>query len=367
MSSSVMSVSVVEGKIPALAHSTSMPPSRSAAAAAIRAQSSLRLTSPRTYDASLPPADSSATVLLAASSSRPVMSTRAPAPANTRAMPLPMPRVAPVTTTARPAMDVNMLAFPSRPPAGWPFCRRTCGPSAGPAEVGLGQVAASCGVSGSELLCDVDRRVRADPGDQQQTAVEDERPDLGLVLGGQVEHPAVPRQPGADQGGDVRLVLEEAHRRAHVVEVPAEPAVVEVDDADRVAVGQQVGQPGVGVHQPVPLRPGAERGQPGPQRRVEPPKYLQLGRADPDPVLPPAPPGARAERGVVVPVEPGEPGRGPPGPRVPVHPRGDLAKLGEVRQRVVGRLGSGQELEPDAVALLAAGLVHHGDDALATR
>src|SRR5579863_9025089 len=278
MFSSVIAASGAAGKIPALAQSTSMPPSRSAAVAAIRWQSARRLTSPRMYDASPPPAASSATVRLAASSSRPVMSSRAPAPANTSAMPLPMPRVAPVTTTAHPAMDVNMLAlpFPGRPRAG-PVCRepsaRGTAPrrSAEPAEVGLGQVAAP-------------GRVRADPGDQQQPAVEDERPDLGLVLGGQAEHPAVPGQPGADQVRDVRLVLEEAHRRADVVQIPAEPAVVEVDDADRVAVGQQVGQPGVGVHQPVPLRPGAERGQPGPQRRVEPPEYLQLRGADPNAV-----------------------------------------------------------------------------------
>src|SRR5215467_12249497 len=252
MSSSVMSASVAEGKIPALAHSTSMPPSRSAAAAAIRAQSSLRPTSPRTYDASPPPADSSATVLLAASASRPVMSTRAPAPANTRAMPFPMPRVAPVTTTALPSIDVNMLSSLGQP-----------------GEIGLGQVAAIPGVSGSQLPCDVHRAVRADPGDQQQPAVEDERPDLRLVLGGQVEHPPVAGQPGIDQGRHLGLVLEEAHRRADVVEVPAKPGVVEVDDADRVAVDQQVGQPGVGVHQPVALGPGAERRQPGPQRRVK--------------------------------------------------------------------------------------------------
>src|SRR5690349_24546456 len=101
------------------------------------------------------------------------MSTRPPAPANTRAMPLPMPRVAPVTTTARPAIDVNMLAFPfpaalarAGPVSRGPAPARTCaGSSAEPAEVGLGQFAASGGVSGSELLCDVDRRVRADPGD----------------------------------------------------------------------------------------------------------------------------------------------------------------------------------------------------------
>src|SRR5690349_1685770 len=140
------------------------------------------------------------------------MSTRAPTLANTRAMPLPMPRVAPVTTTARPAMDVNMLAFPFPAPCAWvPVFRGPAPrPSAKPAEVGLGQVAAPGGVSRSELLCDVDRRVRADPGDQQEPAVQDERPDLGLVRGGQLQHPPVAGQPCVHQRGHVRLVLEEA-------------------------------------------------------------------------------------------------------------------------------------------------------------
>src|SRR5499433_78701 len=360
MSFSVISASGVAGKIPALAQSTSMPPNRSAAAATIRWQSSRRPTSASTWETSAPPADSSATVPLAASASRPTMSTLAPAPANTRAMPLPMPRVAPVTTTARPAMDVNMLAFPflgalcrADPVSGGPAPGRSAGPaSAEAAEVVLGQVAAPGGVSRPELLCDVDRRVRADPGDQQQPAVQDERPDLGLVLGGQVQHPPVAGQPGVDQRGHVRLMLEEAHRRADVVEEPAEPGVVEVDDADRVAVDQQVGQPGVGVHQPVPFRAGAEGGQPGPQRGVEPAEDLPLGGVYSMTRRPPSPPGARAERCVVVPAEPGEAGRALPGPRVPVHPGGDLAQLREVRQRVVGGLGAGQELEPHAVTFL---------------
>src|SRR5215472_8591358 len=267
MSSSVISASGDAGKIPAFAHSTSMPPNRSVAVAAIRSQSSRRLTSARTCETSAPPADSSVTAALAASSSRPTMSTRPPASAKTLAMPLPMPRVAPVTTTARPAIDVNMLAFPF--PGGL---------APQPAEVGLSQVAAAGGVPGAEFLCDVHRLVRADPGDQQQPAEQDERPDLGLVLGGQAEHPAVSGQPGRDQLGHVRLVLEEAHRRAGVVEVPAEPGVVEVDHADRVAVDQQVGQPGVRVHEPVPRRPGTERGQPGLQDPVEPAEYLLFRR-----------------------------------------------------------------------------------------
>ena len=47
-SSSVMSASRLSGKMPALAHSTSMPPSRSAAVAAIRWQSARTLTSAST-------------------------------------------------------------------------------------------------------------------------------------------------------------------------------------------------------------------------------------------------------------------------------------------------------------------------------
>src|SRR5260370_11775736 len=210
MSLSVISASGAAGKMPALAQSTSIPRSRSVAVAAIRWQSSRRLTSASTWDASAPVADSSSTVALAASASRPTMSTRAPAPANTCAMPLPMPRVAPVTTTDRPAMDVNMLAFPfPAAPRGALSVVDQRPPSAEPAEVGLGQVAAPGGVSGSELLCDLDGVVRADPGDEQQPAVEDERPDLRLVCGGQVQH-----SPGAAQApaGQPRHLARPAHR-----------------------------------------------------------------------------------------------------------------------------------------------------------
>ncbi len=102
-----MSASRRSGKMPALAHSTSMPPSRPAAVSAIRWQSARRLTSASTQETSAPSAVSSATAEVAASSSRPTMRTRVPLAANTRAMPLPMPRVAPVTMTDLPAIDVN--------------------------------------------------------------------------------------------------------------------------------------------------------------------------------------------------------------------------------------------------------------------
>ncbi len=179
--------------------------------------------------------------------------------------------------------------------------------------------------------------------------------------------PPVALEPAVHEGRHHGLVLEEAHRRAQVVQVPAEPGVVEVDDADRPVVDQQVGQPGIRVHQAVPVRPGAERPQPGAQRVIQPGQDLTLGRPDADAVLPPAPAGLLAERRRVIPVEPGEPGRPGPFSRVPVHPRGDLPQLDEVRagQRgIVGRaarLGAGQELEPDAVPLRRSARLGYGD------
>ena len=113
--SSVMSASRLSGKTPALAHSTSTPPSRSMALAAIRRQSSRLDTSAwmnETSPGSAARASSSSAAARAASESRPVIRTRAPLRANTLAMPLPMPRVPPVTTTARPAIDVNMPLVP---------------------------------------------------------------------------------------------------------------------------------------------------------------------------------------------------------------------------------------------------------------
>jgi hypothetical protein len=226
-------------------------------------------------------------------------------------------------------------------------------------------------IPGAELDGDVDALMRADPGEQQQPPEHDERPDLGLVLGRQRADPAVARQPAVHQRRHLGRVLEEAHRGPQVVQVPAEPAVVEVDHADRSVVHEQVGQPSVGVHQAVALRALAERPQPRAQRVVEAGQHVAFGRADAHAVLPAAPPGLVAERRRVVPVEPGEPLRPGPAAGVPVHPRGDLAELlemaaGQPASRLGTGLSAGQELEahavpgpPDRVPAGAFGHPHH--------
>src|ERR1700759_4610335 len=193
--SSVMSASRALGKTPALATSTSMPPSRSAATAAIRRQSSRLETSAATNETSpgrSASTSSSSAACRAVSVSRPVIRTRAPLRANTAATPRPMPRVPPVTTTTRPASDVNMSA-----------------PSSVRAQVGLGQVAAVPGEARAELGGGRGALVGADPGDQEQPPEQDEGPDLGLVRGGQRAGPPVAGQPAVDQAGNGGGELEE--------------------------------------------------------------------------------------------------------------------------------------------------------------
>ena len=58
-----------------------------------------------------------------------------------------------------------------------------------------------------------------------------------------------------------RVVFDERHRGAEIVEEPAESAVVEVDDRDGGPVDEQIGQPKVGVHKPESVRPRAVVGQ----------------------------------------------------------------------------------------------------------
>src|ERR1700676_2953222 len=183
-----------------------MPPSRSWAIAAIRRQSSTSATSASTNETSAgrPPVAawrlSSSAAARALAESRPVISTRAPLRANTLAIPLPIPRVPPVTTTARPAIDVNMAPFPSR----------TMG-----TEVRLRQVTAAAGIPGAELGGDVDAPVRADPGDQEQPPEHDERPDFRLVGRRQLPGPAVPVEPAVPQRGHLRRMLKKGDRGAH--------------------------------------------------------------------------------------------------------------------------------------------------------
>src|SRR5215813_2593504 len=161
-----ISASWAAGKMPALAHSTSMPPCCFTAASAMRCMSAHFVTSADTAAACPPAAFSSSAHFCAASRWRATTSTRALLLANTRAMPLPMPLLEPVTTTDRPAIDVNMVAssFGSA--------------SAELAQIALGQAAGAFGIGLTQAFREIGLAMRADPGHQQQPAKHDEGRDL---------------------------------------------------------------------------------------------------------------------------------------------------------------------------------------------
>src|SRR5688572_32319651 len=109
------------GKMPALAHSTSSPPWRSTAVLAAACMSASLVTSPVQALAVPPAFVSSCAVASASLRLRATISTLAPWPANTLAMPLPMPLLPPVTMTDLPFRDADIgvppfdLLFQPRP------------------------------------------------------------------------------------------------------------------------------------------------------------------------------------------------------------------------------------------------------------
>src|SRR4030095_15027109 len=109
--SGVISSILACGKMPALAHSTSRPPWRSTAVLAAACMSASLVTSPAQALAVPPAFVSSSAVASASLRLRATISTLAPWPANTLAMPLPMPLLPPVTMTDLPFRDAD-IGFP---------------------------------------------------------------------------------------------------------------------------------------------------------------------------------------------------------------------------------------------------------------
>ena len=126
-SSGLMSSIFACGKMPALEHSTSTPPNFFTVCATSFLTSSKSVTSHFLNSAVQPAATSSLTAFLPSAAPRAAIITFAPWRANTRAMPLPMPLLAPVTMTLRPLMDVSMMMV-------LPGCVRSVDGCAAPAQ-----------------------------------------------------------------------------------------------------------------------------------------------------------------------------------------------------------------------------------------
>src|SRR3546814_16302524 len=70
----------------------------------------------------------------------------------------------------------------------------------------------------------------ADPGEQRHPAQHDEGEQLVLCCRRQLAHAAIAFHPGVQQLVEIGPMLDEADGRRGVVQVPAEPAIVEIED-----------------------------------------------------------------------------------------------------------------------------------------
>ena len=107
---------------------------------------------------------------------------------------------------------------------------------------------------------------------------------------------AIALEPGIDQLRHVRLVLEERDGGCRVVHMPAEAAVVEVDDFHLLAVDEQVGKAQVAVDEAEAVGALAVALEPAADEIDGPAEQFAAGSIDAHPVAP-APPSEAASRG----------------------------------------------------------------------
>ena len=134
-------------------------------------------------------------------------------------------------------------------------------------------------------------------------------------------------------------MLDEAHRSGEVVHKPRQPAVVEIDHAQRLTVDQQIRQPQIGMHQPKARGAVAvdrELGRDHGQRLLD---YRLAGGVQSEAGAPRSPVALRAHHGVEIPALTHKTGRFGPAPRVRVHAGVEAAELAKPVGKVVGLRG----------------------------
>src|SRR4029079_17929748 len=120
----------------------------------------------------------------------------------------------------------------------------------------------------------------------------------------------------------VRTVFDEGKRGRAVIEIPAEAAIVEIDDLCLIAVDQQIGETHVAMNEAVALGPLAEGHKPLLDEIDGALKEPGLSGIESHAVAPRTPMLHRAEGAVEIPGQALEAPRPLPLPRMPVHARG---------------------------------------------
>ena len=169
--------------------------------------------------------------------------------------------------------------------------------------------------------------VRAHPGQQLQATLHQERRKLIPLSLGQAAGPAVALGPGIHQPVPVGAVLDEAERRSHIMQKPAQAAIIEIDNMGALAIHQQIGAAQVGMDQAEALRPRAEGIEPLTQQSLGEAQGLALCRRQARRAFPLSPMRGRAHRAGVVPDHALEMAGTPPGARLRVHAGAEPAQV----------------------------------------
>src|SRR4029079_18569871 len=203
------------GKMPALAHNMSMPPCAATAASAITCMSPILVTSPA-WPLAVPPARRNSSAQASASSRwRDTTSTLPPLRAKTVAIPLPIPLLAPVTMTDRPAIDVNMTVLHNTRRQKAPFETKTGAASATPARIYMFRGNRAANIRPSRVLVE---HKAADPGVNRRR--------------GCPQHHAPDEAPHDDGEGDIGNVAAEAAAAAERRQIN-DQEIHEVDLGDK--------------------------------------------------------------------------------------------------------------------------------------
>ena len=174
------------------------------------------------------------------------------------------------------------------------------------------------------------------PGDEQNSAQHHEGGDLGFIRRRKRQDPAVTRLPVLDELRRVGLVFMEGHWRCRVIHVPAEAAIIEVDDLHGAAVDQQIGQPEIGVYQAEAVGPHAVVCKSPPDQVNGALKESLACAVEPHTVAPAAPVRPLlAECCVKIPGEAGEPLGSLPLPGMHMHARSDFAQGFEGAREII--------------------------------
>ena len=198
--------------------------------------------------------------------------------------------------------------------------------------------------------------MRCDPCGQLHAAQHHEHRQRRLVFLRQGCDLAITLHPRRHQVAEIRLRLEEADRRGEVISEPAEPAIVEVDDPEAIAVDEEVGGTHIAVDEAEAVGTGAigARSLFEPLRRPlqDGASFFRQGEA----LAPIAPIIVLPDDGVEIPHLADEAGRPMPIAAVQMQPRIDLAEPAVPFHQIVARIRflSRHMLESDHIAARVA-------------